>query len=214
MDTRTVLHQYKIHHRKNTMVRASAQPGFRAELWRSCGEYQSLLGHQIFCMDSGANQYFNSRSPTVLLLHGFPTCSWDWLPIWEGLRKNYRVIALDMLGFGFSDKPNNHNYSIHGQADIVEALVTEKGLESFHVLAHDYGDTVAQELLARQLEGIGAGEWLSCCFLNGGLFPETHRALFIQKILLSPIGGLLNYCLLYTSPSPRDGLLSRMPSSA
>ena len=193
MDTRTDLYQYKINHRKNTMVLAFVQPSFRAELWRSRGEYQSLLGHQIFCMDSGANQSFNSRSPTVLLLHGFPTSSWDWLTIWEGLRKNYRVIALDMLGFGFSDKPNNHNYSIHGQADIVEALVTAKGLENFHVLAHDYGDTVAQELLARQLEGTGAGEWLSCCFLNGGLFPETHRALFIQKILLSPIGGLLNY---------------------
>jgi pimeloyl-ACP methyl ester carboxylesterase len=97
-----------------------------------------------------------------------------------------------MLGFGFSDKPNNRNYSIHGQADIVEALVAAKGLLSFHVLAHDYGDTVAQELLARQLEGNGAGQWLSCCFLNGGLFPETHRALLTQKLLLSPIGSLLN----------------------
>ena len=98
-----------------------------------------------------------------------------------------------MLGFGFSDKPNNRKYSIHGQADVTEALVISKGLEKFHVLAHDYGDTVAQELLARQLEGTGAGKWLSCCFLNGGLFPETHRALTIQKLLLSPIGRWLNY---------------------
>jgi hypothetical protein len=41
--------------------------------------------------------------------------------------------------------------------------------------------------LARQLEGAGAGTWLSCCFLNDELFPETHRALLTQKLLLSPL---------------------------
>ncbi|MFM1570928.1 MAG: alpha/beta fold hydrolase, partial [Porticoccaceae bacterium] len=107
--------------------------------------------------------------------------------------KDYRLIALDMLGFGFSDKPNSKNYSIHRQADLVEALIKAKGLDQFHVLAHDYGDTVAQELLARQLESSGAGHWLSCCFLNGGLFPETHRALLTQKLLLSPLGKYLNH---------------------
>jgi pimeloyl-ACP methyl ester carboxylesterase len=108
------------------------------------------------------------------------------------LAQNYRLISLDMLGFGFSDKPNNRHYTIHRQADLVEAVVSAKALKQFHVLAHDYGDTVAQELLARQIEGAGKGQWQSCCFLNGGLFPETHRALLTQKLLLSPIGGLLN----------------------
>jgi pimeloyl-ACP methyl ester carboxylesterase len=98
-----------------------------------------------------------------------------------------------MLGFGFSDKPNRRDYSIHQQADIVEALVKKNQLKEFHVLAHDYGDTVAQELLSRQIEENGAGYWLSCCFLNGGLFPETHRALLTQKLLLSPLGKYLNY---------------------
>ena len=97
-----------------------------------------------------------------------------------------------MLGFGLSEKPNHRNYTIHQQADIVEALIKDKQLTEFHVLAHDYGDTVAQELLARQVEGSGAGAWLSCCFLNGGLFPETHRALLTQKLLLSPLGKILN----------------------
>ncbi|MEM9172661.1 MAG: alpha/beta hydrolase, partial [Pseudomonadota bacterium] len=104
----------------------------------------------------------------------------------------YRLIASDMLGFGFSDKPKSHTYSINEQADILESLIQQLGIRRLHVLAHDYGDTVAQEMLARQLEGTGVGEWLSVCFLNGGLFPETHRALFIQKLLLSPLGPLVN----------------------
>ena len=195
MDSRVVLRQYRetpFYKNKTTMEFTADNPSFRPELWRAQGEYQSLLGHQIFCIDSGATQQYSPQTSVLLLIHGFPTSSWDWLPMWGDLIKNYRVIALDMLGFGFSDKHNNRNYSIHGQADIVEALVAAKGLESFHVLAHDYGDTVAQELLARQLEGNGVGQWLSCCFLNGGLFPETHRALLTQKLLLSPIGSLLN----------------------
>ncbi len=60
------------------------------------------------------------------------------------------------------------------------------------MLAHDYGDTVAQELLARQNDRSGIGDWKSVCFLNGGLFPETHKALLIQKLLLSPLGPLIN----------------------
>ena len=162
---------------------ASAGP----EQWRQRGELINLLGQSIFTLDEGDHQ-----RPTILMIHGFPTSSWDWQPIWNRLAQQYRLIAVDMLGFGFSDKPNNHHYSIHGQADLIEALVKAKHLNQFHVLAHDYGDTVAQELLARQLEGTGAGEWLSCCFLNGGLFPETHRALLTQKLLLSPIGWLVN----------------------
>jgi len=157
------------------------------EQWRQRGEYLNLLGQSIFTLDEGDHQ-----RPTILMIHGFPTSSWDWQPIWNRLAQQYRLIAVDMLGFGFSDKPGKHHYSIHGQADLIEALVKAKQLNQFHVLAHDYGDTVAQELLARQLEGTGAGEWLSCCFLNGGLFPETHRALLTQKLLLSPIGWLVN----------------------
>lgn len=114
--------------------------------WQSRGKLEAVLGHSIFVVDEG-----DSSLPTIVLLHGFPTSSWDWQPIWSELAKNYRLIALDMLGFGFSDKPNSRTYTIHLQADIVEALVEIKGLKSFHLLAHDYGDTVAQELLARQL---------------------------------------------------------------
>jgi pimeloyl-ACP methyl ester carboxylesterase len=161
----------------------NTQPAPSVEQWRQRGEMIMLNGHQVFVVDEGRRDL-----PVLLLIHGFPTASWDWALIWPTLSQYFRLITLDMLGFGFSDKPDNRQYSIHGQADLVEALVGEKQLNSFHLLAHDYGDTVAQELLARQNDDVGAGQWLSCCFLNGGLFPETHRALLMQKLLLSPLG--------------------------
>lgn len=157
------------------------------ETWRGRGDVKNIGGFDVFTIDEG-----EPAKGTVLLIHGFPTASWDWSMIWDALRANYRLLALDMHGFGFSQKPENHTYSIMEQADIVEAFVQDKALKRFHVLAHDYGDTVAQELLARQNAGTGKGEWRSICFLNGGLFPETHQALLIQKLLLGPFGKWVN----------------------
>ncbi|WP_069086618.1 alpha/beta fold hydrolase [Pseudomonas sp. TCU-HL1] len=126
----------------------------------------------------------------LLLIHGFPTASWDWHYLWEPLARRFRVIACDLLGFGYSDKPRGHDYRLLEQADINQALLAHLGVKDpVHVLAHDYGDSVAQELLARHHEG--RCKLASCVFLNGGLFPETHRPVLVQKLLLSPLGGLV-----------------------
>ncbi|MFJ2282129.1 alpha/beta fold hydrolase [Pseudomonas sp. NPDC087803] len=126
----------------------------------------------------------------LLLIHGFPTASWDWHYLWQPLAQRYRVIACDMLGFGDSAKPLNHSYSLLEQADLQQALLAHLQVEqAVHLLAHDYGDSVAQELLARHYEN--RIEVASCVFLNGGLFPETHRPVLMQKLLLSPLGWMI-----------------------
>ncbi|WP_092389522.1 alpha/beta fold hydrolase [Halopseudomonas salegens] len=122
----------------------------------------------------------------LLLIHGFPTAAWDWHYLWDALAERYLVIACDMVGFGFSAKPQEYDYSLQDQADLQQALLAHLGVRRCHVLAHDYGDSVAQELLSRDLEG---PQWLdSMCFLNGGLFPETHHPVLMQQMLLSPLG--------------------------
>ena len=79
---------------------------------------------------------------------------------------SFRLIAPDLLGFGRSAKPSRHDYRIGEQADICAAVMAEAGVGRCHVLAHDYGDTVAQELLAeitvpryerRRFSGPGGG---------------------------------------------------------
>ena len=126
----------------------------------------------------------------LLLIHGFPTASWDWHYLWQPLARHHQVIACDMLGFGDSAKPLEHDYSLLEQADLQQALLAHLGIaEPVHLLAHDYGDSVAQELLARHYEE--RIDIASCVFLNGGLFPETHRPVLTQKLLLSPLGWML-----------------------
>ena len=151
--------------------------------WHRMGHFVTVGSRSLFCVEGG-------RGPTLLLLHGFPTASWDWHRCWDDLTARFRVIAPDFLGFGFSEKPRSHPYSMLEQADLVEELLRRKGAERYHVLTHDIGDTVAQELLARQLDR-GTRAIGSVCLLNGGLFPETHHALPIQKRLLGRWGWVL-----------------------
>ncbi|XP_065408414.1 mesoderm-specific transcript homolog protein isoform X5 [Chrysemys picta bellii] len=71
--------------------------------WRASGRYFTYKTQNIFYRDSSGAL---GSSDIVVLLHGFPTSSYDWYKIWEGLTQRFqRVIALDFVGFGFSDKP-------------------------------------------------------------------------------------------------------------
>lgn len=132
----------------------------------------------------------DDEKPWLLLIHGFPTSSWDWSAMWASLETRFNLAAIDMLGFGLSEKPSQ-KYSIFDQADYQEALLTHLAVSEAHILAHDYGDTVAQELLARQQENGLSFSIKSVCFLNGGLFAEMHRPRPLQKLGLTPIGFLL-----------------------
>lgn len=157
------------------------------ESYQQQASFIELLGHNIaFWLSADFDK--DSSKETILFIHGFPSASWDWHYQWQHLAKDYHLISLDLLGYGLSDKPLDHQYSLLEQADIIEALLARQGVNRCHILAHDYGDSVAQELLSRQpLDSLSI---LSLCFLNGGLFASHHRPLFAQKLLKSPFGSL------------------------
>lgn len=161
----------------------------RLDDWKRAGRMFDFEGHRIFYRDEGAGD-------ALVCIHGYPTASWDWHRLWPDLTRRFRVIAPDLLGFGFSDKPSRHRYSVLEYATLYEKLLASLGVARAHVLAHDLGDTVAQELLARHEERRGAGApglaLRSVCFLNGGLFPETHRPRTIQRLLAGPLGPILS----------------------
>lgn len=156
--------------------------------WKSEEQIFEYKGHKMSYHDSG-----DKSKKVIVLLHGYPTSSYDWHLIWSELKNDYRLIAMDMLGFGFSDKPDNIDYTISMQTDIQEALLKNLNIEKVNLIAHDYGDNVAQELLARTIEQKEEYPLKieSLTLLNGGLFPETHRPTTIQKLLSSTIGGIV-----------------------
>lgn len=157
-------------------------PGIELEDWKARALTLNFAGQQIRYWLAG-----DADAEPLLLIHGFPSASWDWHRLWAPLANRYRLIACDMLGFGYSAKPRGHAYSLLEQADLQQALLAHVGeRRPVHVLAHDYGDSVAQELIARHQDG--QLQLASCVFLNGGLFPETHHPVRVQKLLLGRWG--------------------------
>jgi pimeloyl-ACP methyl ester carboxylesterase len=162
----------------------SADKEMNLDEWRSGGGFLKIDGLQIFHRREG------SGPEPILCLHGFPTASFDYHKVWQPLSAQFDLVAFDMVGYGFSSKPRDWGYTTFDQVDVLQAVLRELDIPRVHILAHDYGNTITQELLARDAEGRLDLEIASICFLNGALFPETHRPIFAQKLLISPVGVL------------------------
>ncbi|MBA52953.1 MAG: alpha/beta hydrolase [Pseudomonadales bacterium] len=180
-------------------ILATPLPSEAVNLWQAEGKYFEFNHHRIFYRDSQdsalQDAFSESGKPTLVMLHGFPTSSWDWHKLWESLGDDYRLIALDFLGFGFSDKPNI-NYSISSQADLVEQLLARLKVEQAHLIVHDYGTYVSQELLARQQTSSRQNkkgfQIQSLTMLNGVVSPQDLKLRPIQKALNSPFGWIVS----------------------
>ena len=132
--------------------------------------------------DHAAFIRLSGTGPWLTFLHAFPTSSWDWSRVVPLLEDGHRCLCLDFLGFGDSDKPRRHRYSIFEQADLVEAVWRRHDVAATFVVAHDYGATVAQELLARH----GASRLTGAVLMNGALYVELARPLLVQRLLATP----------------------------
>lgn len=129
--------------------------------------------------------------PTLLLLHGFPSSSYDFRALTECLGEQ-SWLTLDFLGFGLSEKPRPHRYSLFEQADIVEDVVAAIGTGPVRLLAHDMGTSVATELLARDVAGTLPFEIEQAVLTNGSVIIERASLRPSQKILRGPLGPLLS----------------------
>jgi pimeloyl-ACP methyl ester carboxylesterase len=157
----------------------------RAREWiDQCEMLISRRGHRIAFRRRG-------QGPTLLMLHGFPTWSFDYADVATDLAADHDVITLDFLGYGASDKPNPYAYSVGESANVVADLVAHLQLSSVRLVAHDYGGIVAQELIDR----VGAGTLgfgiSSLVMLNSGLVYSAYRPTTLQKLLILPGVGKL-----------------------
>lgn len=154
----------------------------RLRAWQAAGEFLRHRGQRVFVRRAGSG-------PVLLLVHGYPTGSYDWHRVWDALAKTHTVVAVDMLGLGLSDKPLHHPYRIADHADLHDWLLEHLGIHEFTLVAHDLGVTVAQEMLARRTEREGLPRVQRLVLLNGGVVPQAYRPRPIQRLLASPLGG-------------------------
>jgi pimeloyl-ACP methyl ester carboxylesterase len=138
---------------------------------------------EIFVIDVPAADGGAAGLDPVLVLHGFPSSSFDWRHVLGALSARRRVVLFDHLGFGFSDKPDRR-YSIELYADVAEAVVLACGLHRFALLTHDLGDSVGGELLARQLDGTFDAEVSARVLSNGSIYIDMAQLTPGQQLLL------------------------------
>jgi len=156
--------------------------------WEAIGRHRLLCGERIFTLDAPA--IGPERHPPLLVLHGFPTSSFDYAAVLDGLRAGRRVLLLDMLGFGLSAKPDRV-YSMALQADLAAAYVAELGVDRLALLTHDMGDTVGGELLARRADGGWPVEVTQRVVTNGSIYIQQAHLTDGQQMLLSLPDALL-----------------------
>lgn len=157
----------------------------RVRAWQERGQSEEFRGYGIHAFRQVG------EGPLLLLLHGFPSSSYDWrLLLEEEVPPN--VLAFDFLGFGLSAKPRNHDYSLFWQADLSEELVRRHGDgRPVLILAHDMGTSVANELMARDLEGKLEMEIAGIVLFNGSMVLEAASPTPAQRALRSPLGPLV-----------------------
>jgi haloalkane dehalogenase len=94
-----------------------------------------LEGLKYHYLDEGAG-------PPLLFVHGNPTWSFYWRNLILGLRGQYRCIAVDHIGCGLSDKPQNYRYTLNQHIANLKALVEKLDLRDATLVAHDWGGAI------------------------------------------------------------------------
>jgi pimeloyl-ACP methyl ester carboxylesterase len=157
----------------------------RVRAWERRGSSEEFRGYSIhtFRQEGGGL--------LLLLLHGFPSSSYGWRLLLEEMPGG-NVLAFDFLGFGLSEKPRDHDYSLFWQADLAEEMVRRHGGgRQVFVVAHDMGTSVANELMARDLEGRLEMEIAGILLFNGSMVLEAASPILGQRLLRGRFGPLL-----------------------
>ena len=178
------------------------------EEWIALGHDLTTPQGRVFVVDVPAR--VPGSSPPLLVLHGFPTCSFDWRHVLPALNEDRRVVLLDFPGFGCSEKPDIR-YSVRMYADAVESVARTLGLDRVDLVTHDMGDTVGGELLARDLDGALAFSVGRRVLTNGSIYIEMAHLTPGQQMLLGRPDQRFDLATVGIDPS--DGFKSGVAST-
>lgn len=162
---------------------ASQTPPGAAE-WIAEGDHLETPAGRVFHRTQG-------QGPVLVMLHGFPTWSYDWAEVAAALARDHRVVTLDFPGYGESQKRGGVNFSVAASADAVEALLRHLGIGRAALVIHDYGGIVGQELLDRRRKGRLSFAIDAVHVLNCGIVYSAYRPTRGQKMLATPLLGAL-----------------------
>jgi haloalkane dehalogenase len=139
--------------------------------------YYQVQDHKLHYIDEGTGQ-------VILFVHGTPSWSFDYRNIIKNLQSNFRCIAIDHIGFGLSDKPEDYQYSTLTHSSILEQFILEKDLRNIILVTHDFGGPIGLNAAIHHPERIQ-----KIVTFNSWLWSSEQEEEFIKlkKVLESPI---------------------------
>jgi pimeloyl-ACP methyl ester carboxylesterase len=164
-------------------------PSLALEAWRARGRTLRVFDHDIFLIDEPADTA--DPATPIVVLHGYPTSAIDFRAALPHLSTRRRVVVHDHPGFGLSARPANYSYTLIDQADHALGVWRALGITRAHVVAHDYGTSIATELIARRERGLLPIDLASLTLCNGSMHIELAHLKLTQKLLRSPTLGPL-----------------------
>lgn len=100
-------------------------------------------------------EFGDNTNPTLLLIHGYTASTYVWKTVAPILaNENFHVVAVDLLGFGYSDKPASFDYTIASQARMIERLMNRLGIGKATIIGSSYGGAVASTLALDYVERV------------------------------------------------------------
>jgi len=150
--------------------------------------------HNIHYVETGEGQ-------PILLIPGAWSTYRYWNRIVPLLSKHYRLLALDYLGVGDSDKPRSgFRYTVGEQADLIAGMIEALQVSKVHIIGTSYGGSIALNLAARYPDRVGK------------VVSIEGNGMKHKKVPYRPMGGLLKWPVLGEIPIgvTRSGLLDRM----
>ena len=152
--------------------------------------YFSSGGHRLHYIDEG-------QGDTILFVHGTPSWSFDFRNIIKGLKDNYRCMAIDHIGFGLSDKPEQYDYSTQNHSKSLEKFVLDKQLNNITLVVHDFGGPIGLNFAIQNPEKVKRLVVMNSWLWSSKTDPDYIK---LSKILKSP---LLPFLYRYLNFSPK-----------
>lgn len=123
----------------------------KSVVWENVSQLIPHSDHSDFVNVDGARVHFqefgDATKPTILLIHGYTASLYVWKTVAPMLAdEGFHVVALDLLGFGYSEKPSWFDYSIASQSRMVARFMNRLGIGRATIVGSSYGGAVAATL--------------------------------------------------------------------
>lgn len=141
-------------------------------------------------LDAGRMHYIDEgEGSPLVMIHGTPSWSFLYRNLIKVLRKKHRCIAIDMLGFGLSDKPENWSYKPRAHAANFEQLMEHLQLKDVTLLVHDFGAPIGLAYAIQHPENVK-----NIVMLNSWTWSLSKHQSFSKKskLLVGPLGKFLH----------------------